>query len=367
MKICVFGTRGFPEIQGGVEKHCERLYPRFPADCEFVVYRRKPYVRSSAAPYPRLRFVDLPSTRVKGLEAALHSFLAAVHCLAERPDLVHVHNIGPAFFAPLLRLCRIPVVLTFHSPNYEHAKWGPFARLLLRISEGIALRFANAVVFVNPFQMGKYPPSILRKSTALPNGVDPIPAGQGTEALARLGLEPGRYLLAVGRLTPEKGFDALVAAFKQAAPAGCKLAIAGGVDNEGPYSRELRTQAGDAPVVFAGHLAEASLGQLYAHARLFVLPSRNEGVPLALLEAMAAGADVLVRDLPATRLVNLPADDYFSADAELAPALLRKLAAPKPARAYDLAPYDWDRIAAQTRAVFAQAAAGPISRRTPNR
>ena len=41
MKICVFGTRGFPDIQGGVEKHGEHLYPRFPADCEFTVFRRR--------------------------------------------------------------------------------------------------------------------------------------------------------------------------------------------------------------------------------------------------------------------------------------------------------------------------------------
>ena len=363
MKICVFGTRGFPGVQGGVEQHGERLYPRFPADCEFVVYRRRPFVRETAAAYPRIRFVDLPSTRVQGFEAAFHSFLAAVHCLAERPDLVHVHNIGPAFFAPLLRLFRIPVVLTYHSPNYEHAKWGPLARRLLRLSESLALRAANAVVFVNKFQMEKYPPAVRRKSTDLPNGVDPALRDGGTDALGRLGLEPGRYLLAVGRLAPEKGFDVLLDAFRRAAPAGYKLAIAGGIDHESAFSRALR-QTADAGVVFAGHLVGAPLRQLYSHARLFVLPSRNEGFPLVLLEAMAAGADVLVRDLPATRLVDLPAEDYFSADADLAPALLRKLAAPPPPRAYDLAPFDWNRIAAQTRDVFERAAAGRVLRTT---
>ena len=355
MKICVFGTRGFPDVQGGVERHGERLYPRFPADCEFVVYRRRPYVRASAATFPRIRFVDLPSTRIKGFEAAVHSFLAAVACLFERPNLVHVHNIGPACFAPLLRLFRIPVVLTYHSPNYEHAKWGPVARALLRLSERVALRAANAVVFVNEFQMGKFPDVVRRKSTYLPNGVDPAPPGAGTGELARFGLEPGRYLLAVGRLTPEKGFDVLIDAFRQAAPAGCALAIAGGVDNEDAYSAALRARAAGLPVVFAGHQTGEPLRQLFAHARLFVLPSRHEGFPLVLLEAMAAGNDVLVRDLPATRLVPLPADDYFAADADLAPALRRKLAAPRPARAYDLAAYDWERIAARTRAVYDRA------------
>ena len=355
MKICVFGTRGFPDIQGGVEKHGERLYPRFPADCEFVVYRRRSYVRASAATFPRIRFVDLPSTRIKGFEAAFHSFLAAVACLFERPDLVHVHNIGPACFAPLLRLFGLPVVLTYHSPNYEHAKWGPLARALLRLSEKIALRAANAVVFVNEFQMRKFPEDVRRKSTYVPNGVDPVPSGAGTGELARFGLEPGRFLLAVGRLTPEKGFDVLIDAFRQAAPAGCPLVVAGGSDHEDACARALRKRAGAAPVVFAGPLVGEPLRQLFAHARLFVLPSRNEGFPLVLLEAMAAGRDVLVRDLPATRLVQLPPEDYFAADADLAPALRRKLAAPPPARTYDLAAFDWDRIAAQTRAVYARA------------
>ncbi len=353
MKICVFGTRGFPDIQGGVEKHGEHLYPRFPADCEFTVFRRRPYVQSTPA-YPRIRFVDLPSTRIKGLEAALHSFLAAIACLFIRPDLVHVHNIGPACFSPLLRLFGLPVVLTYHSPNYEHAKWGPTARFLLRASEWIALRCANAVVFVNAYQMEKYPPAIRKKSRYLPNGVDFASFDRGTQELDRLGLRPGRYLLAVGRLTPEKGFDVLLRAFRQSGFDGFHLAIAGGVDNEDAYARELRAKAGDAPVVFAGHLSSPSLRQLYAHARLFVLPSRNEGFPLVLLEAMAAGADVLVRDLPATRLVDLPPSDYFTNDDDLAAKLGLKLAGPKPARTYDLARYDWNRLAAQTRDLFAE-------------
>lgn len=357
MKICVFGTRGFPDIQGGVEKHGEHLYPRFPADCEFTVFRRRPYVRS-AATYPRIRFIDLPSTRVKGLEAALHSFLAAGACLFLRPDLVHIHNIGPACFSPLLRLFGLPVVLTYHSPNYEHAKWGAFAKMLLKGSEWIAFRCASAVVFVNKFQMEKAPAAIRKKSRYIPNGVEPHVRAAAPDILARLGLEPDRYLLAVGRLTPEKGFDVLIGAFRQLAAPGLKLVIAGGVDNEGPHARELRARAGDAPVVFAGALDPDDLLPLYDRARLFVLPSRNEGFPLALLEAMAAGCDVLVSDLPATRLVELPAGDYVPAgDASaLAARLEEKLAGPKPARAYDLAAFDWNLVAAQTRAAYLAAA-----------
>ena len=58
MKIYVLGTRGFPQIQGGVEKHCESLYPLFDNEFKFTVFRRKPYINSSLT-YPNIKFIDL--------------------------------------------------------------------------------------------------------------------------------------------------------------------------------------------------------------------------------------------------------------------------------------------------------------------
>jgi len=353
LNICVIGTRGFPGVQGGVEKHCENLYPRLPAEVRTVVCRRRAYVQASP-PLPGIEFVDLPSTRIKGWEAAFHSFLATLAAIRRRPDLVHVHNIGPGIFSPLVRLAGIPVVLTFHSPNYEHQKWGWLARRLLKLSEYVALRAANAVVFVNPVQMQKYDGAVRRKSQFIPNGVQAAEPDEATDWLGRFGLEADKYILAVGRITPEKGFGLLIDAWRRLPSDRPVLVIAGGVDNDDGHLRELKARAGDAPVVFAGHLTEGPLAQLYRHARLFVLSSRNEGFPLVLLEAMAAGCDVLASDLPATRLVDLPPEDYFRSDEpdDLAAKLQQKLSRTKPVRIYDLKAFDWDAIAARTVAVY---------------
>ena len=171
MKICVIGTRGFPHIQGGVEKHCEALYPLLAVDNEIIVFRRMPYVTDKASSYHNIKFIDLPSTTIKGFEAVLHSFLATVYSVFIRPDAVHIHNIGPAMFAPILKLFRIKVVLTYHSPNYEHEKWGWFSRHLLMISEQIALHYSDSIIFVNKFQMEKYDEKVRRKSYYVPNGI----------------------------------------------------------------------------------------------------------------------------------------------------------------------------------------------------
>ena len=142
--ISVIGVRGFPGVQGGVEMHCENIYTRMHKDYRLRIYRRRPYLTEvSARKFKNTEYVDLPSTRIKGLEAVIHTFLAAIHIIFHRPDAVHIHNIGPGMFAPLIRMFRIPIILTYHSPNYEHKKWGRLSRAILKLSEKGSTGFSS--------------------------------------------------------------------------------------------------------------------------------------------------------------------------------------------------------------------------------
>jgi glycosyltransferase involved in cell wall biosynthesis len=345
MKISVIGTRGFPLIEGGVEKHCENLYPLMSNDISLTVYRRKPFVSTDGS-YSNIRFVDLPSTKIKGVEAFLHSFLATVHALLCKPDVVHFHNIGPALFCPLLKLRKIAVVLTFHSPNYEHDKWGRFAKGLLRFSEKIALNAADKIIFVNRFQMEKYESKIRAKSVFIPNGVKVPLIPESDYYLHEIGVQKGKYVLSVGRITPEKGFDTLIRAFRKAKPDGYKLVIAGGVKFETAYMDWLKTIGDDKDIIFTGNVFGDSLAQLYANAGLYVLSSNNEGFPIVLLEAMSYGLDVVVTDIPATRLFDLEENDYVAVgNVDQMAEKIRQRLQNVASRKYDLSQYDWKEIA----------------------
>jgi glycosyltransferase involved in cell wall biosynthesis len=95
----------------------------------------------------------------------------------------------------------------------------------------------------------------------------------------------GRYALAAGRLTPEKGIADAVAA---CAAAGVPLVVAG----DGPQLEELRALGGD--VRFVGRVSASELARLRSGAALAIVPSRYEEIlPLAALEAMAAGLPVV--------------------------------------------------------------------------
>lgn len=356
MKVCIIGTRGFPKIQGGVEKHCEALYTSMCAqynNLKIIVFRRKPYIISSPH-YKNTYFIDLPSTKIKGVEAVMHSLLATCFSIIKRPDIIHYHNIGPAMFSPLAKLFGIKVVLTYHSANYEHKKWGKLARLLLKASEKIALKCSDKVIFVNKFQMHKLPQAYLKKCIYIPNGIPHISRSDNTDFIQSFGLQKQKYILAVGRITPEKGFDLLIKAFLQI-DTDYKLVIAGGVETEKEYFRELQNIAKSEKIVFTGYTVGDNLNQLYSNAALFILSSRNEGFPMVLLEAMAYQLDVLVSDIPATHLIELQENDYFQLDNEnsLIKGILNKLSNIIH-RKYNLIDFDWQQIANKTYDIYKQ-------------
>ncbi len=140
-----------------------------------------------------------------------------------------------------------------------------------------------------------------------PLGVDPAWSSTGppSPALrATLGLPP-RYLLFVGAAQPRKGLDVLLDAHA-AQPGLAPLVLAGpagwspagwGPTGWGP------TLTTSSRVHTVGYLDEADLRCVVAGAAALVLPSRDEGFGLPVLEAMAAGVPVVCSDLPALREV----------------------------------------------------------------
>jgi len=129
--------------------------------------------------------------------------------------------------------------------------------------------------------------------------------------LAEIGVESGNYILAVSRFVPEQGLDLLVKAFEKI-KGNYMLVIAGDADHDTKYSKDLKNLIDqNSSIIKTGYITGDDLNQVYSNARLFVLPSFHEGLPIALLEAMSFGLPVLVSDIPANKEVELPKDRFF--------------------------------------------------------
>ncbi len=354
MRVCVIGTRGFPNIEGGVEKHCESLYPLLNRNIEVVVFRRRPFIESNNT-YENTKFIDLPSTKIKGVEALIHSFLATICSIFLRPDIIHYHNIGPAIFAPLARLFHIRVILTYHSPNYEHEKWGAAAKKMLLCAEKVSLKFADKVIFVNKYQMLKYSPEIACRSIFMPNGIQKPIFSQKIDYLERISVQQKKYILGVGRVTPEKGFDTLIKAYNTFGLVDYKLVIAGSYEREKSYKMQLDEMTDKKDVIFTGYVYGEELAQLYTNAALFVIASNNEGFPMVLLEAMSYQLAILASDIPATHMVRLEDNVYFKKGdyIELGKKIENKLKHCTSAL-YDMTEYSWNDIASRVGDIYSQ-------------
>lgn len=77
MKIVVTGTRGIPDVMGGVETHCEELFPRIAAKgFDVTVIRRKSYVHDELKEWKSVKLVDIETPKKKAFEAIIHTFKA---------------------------------------------------------------------------------------------------------------------------------------------------------------------------------------------------------------------------------------------------------------------------------------------------
>lgn len=363
MKIVVTGTRGIPAIPGGVETHCEELYPRIAAlGNDVTVIRRTPYVPSgdTAVSFKGVKLVDVYAPKKKSLEAAVHTFLAVLKARRMNPDIVHIHAVGPSLMVPIARLLGLKVVTTNHGPDYNRQKWGRLAKYVIKLGEKWGAKYSNKVIVISKTIAGILSDNYGRTDTTLIyNGVSTPEKSTRTDYLESLGLSANdKYFLTVGRFVKEKGFHDLIDAYVASGIKDFKLVIAGDPDHPDSYSEALKHKAEEANIILTGFIKGEKLNQVFSHASVFVLPSYHEGLPISLLEAMSYNIDVVVSDIEANKLDCLETDDFFRVGdiKALSEKLSQKASNYIRDRKYDLSPYNWDTIAAQTLEVYQQVA-----------
>jgi len=105
LRVTMLGMRGFPNVQGGVEKHAEKLacaLTELGCRVEAIV-RNGSVAKDGRATWRNIAITRIWAPRVSGVEAFVHTFLGVVHAAFSRPDILHIHAIGPAVFAARAR------------------------------------------------------------------------------------------------------------------------------------------------------------------------------------------------------------------------------------------------------------------------
>jgi glycogen(starch) synthase len=241
----------------------------------------------------RLRF-PLPAAWPRAaatfvLRAPPAAYALVRHVRMWGPDVVHVIGGGPqaAYLGVVADRLRAPLVFTTQGELTFDAHRVFERSATLRAGLRRIVRKARAVTACSDFALSALADftELPAHSSVVPNGVKPDDfhaAHADTQSF-------GRYVLGVGRLVPQKGFDTLVEAFGAKGLSELSLVIAG----DGYERLALTTRADHIGLSERFHLLGSvdriRLAGLLRGARVFALPSRGEAFGIALLEAMAAG------------------------------------------------------------------------------
>lgn len=230
------------------------------------------------------------------LGGALRGFWQAARaCITSRPAIVHVHSASHASFLRkslvlwLARLSGAQTIFHLHGGAFRHfaqSEAGPLLQRWIRHT----LEASSRVITLSPGWatfVREFAPRA--RVEILPNSV-PLPAMPAPLAQA----EAGRILF-LGRLEPAKGIDELLQAGALLAPRHPDLRLVLGGDGDLAWVRRRAAELGIADrVELPGWVDPATRDAQLARAWVFCLPSHAEGLPMSMLEAMAAGRPVVV-------------------------------------------------------------------------
>lgn len=264
----------------------------------------------------------------------LPAYLASIpwRIFADRPDILHCHLIPSNIIAkPLGALLGVPVII-----NHDHTNDTRRAdsRLLLGLDR-FSNRFASHIVAVSAscrdflITRESIPPQDV---TLVPNAIDLRRFSPGVlqrdEVRAQLGLPAGSRIVAgVGRLNPQKNFALFLDIAAQLAPRFPDLHFL--LAGDGPEEKMLREKAAALGiahrVLFSGYVADTR--QVYLAADVLLMPSRYEGLPMTLLEAMAMGLPVVASKLDGIAEVIGDGDEGFLVSPQDAALFVERTAA----------------------------------------
>ncbi len=324
------------------------------------VYRVKPYPLAS---------VSFPMWVLHMNIAMLEKAVALAN---QNPfDLIHAHDWLAAYAGRALKhIYRIPLIATIHATEY--GRNGGLHTDEQRYISDVEwwLAFESWRVICCSSYMRKELQRLFQvpgdKLKVIYNGVFPelLQAGEGEEPVS-IPASKERIIFYIGRLVPEKGVQFLLQAAPRILDAcpDARFVIAG----DGPYRGELEELAGRMgikdKVYFPGFITDKERNRMYRQAAVSVFPSLYEPFGIVALEAMAAGAPLVVADCGGlgeivTHNVN-GLKCYPGHAASLADQVIRLLTEANLAASLREAgkklvmeKYTWPRIAAETAAVY---------------
>ena len=336
-KVLIIGPRAYPsqfEGTSGVETYVEEVVQEMVAQndqLQVQIFTRKKYQKTvKNHSHIRVTTTALPSFPGKLLEGVSYSLLASLRSCWQSSDVVWYHTAGMASFAWLPYLFGKKVWITVHSADWQRKKWGSWEKFIFFHTFCWVAKHCATEVFAVSEELVKQTAELIGRPVTLT--VAGLPKNTGFITVQKKS-HAAKYILYLGRLVPEKRVEWLLEfSHLQNQP----VVIAGSHGNMPEYEKKLRETYQDKLITWAGTVSGKKKWQLLQKAKVLVLPSELEGLPIVVLESISTQTpiflhqSILPKELSRLSLVTTFANADYASFEQALQNTLQKLSKKRP-------------------------------------
>lgn len=312
-KVAIIGTQGIPAHYGGFETLAENLVRmKHNEQIEYTVFCSSKDLKTDSKEFSgaKLEYVNLHSN---GIQSIVYDIVSMIRCIRGYDALLILGVSGCCFIPILKMLTRSKIIVNIDGLEHRRQKWGKMARWFLRLSEKMAVKYADTIVADNmgikEYVLKTYDKESIMIAYGGDHALIDVSEEKEKEILNHFGFKRGEYALSICRIEPENNVDMILDVF---ARTNHQIVIIGNFKNN-EYSRELRDKYYCYPNV---HIVDAcyDIEKLYVlrkNANYYVHGHSAGGTNPSLVEVMHFGIPIISFDVNYNRYSTNNEAEYF--------------------------------------------------------
>ena len=353
-RIAIIGTQGVPANYGGFETLVENIIGENCSNgIQYTVFCSGKDMPTKIEEHKgaRLKYVPL---RANGVQSIPYDILSMVRAICGY-DAILILGVSGCVFLPIFRLfCWKSIIVNIDGLEYRRAKWKPWIKRFLKLSEKIAVRFADVIITDNKGIQDYVREEYGKETTLIAYGgnhalID-ITKEREEEILKSYNLERNNYSISVCRIEPENNCHITLEAFRNSKE---KLVFIGNWQRNG-YSRKLREEYNNCSnIIMLDSIYDLDiLHTLRNNTKFYIHGHSAGGTNPSLVEAMFFGRPILAFDVIYNRETTKEKAHYYTSIEELQQLIKQCVDNGKELKDIAQEHYTWAKIASEYEALY---------------
>ncbi len=318
LKLAIIGTVGVPAKYGGFETLAHHLVQNLNEDLDITVYNSaQNYTAQERVPEwngAKIKYIPFSAN---GFQSVIYDIISIIHA-AIFSEILLILGVSGCLFLPFIKLfTRKKIIVNIDGMEWRRDKWKNWAKYFLKISEAIAVKYADEIVTDN---------AALQDYVKEIYGIDATLIEYGSDHNQAVAIQQkdyqkypflaGDYAFKVCRIEPENNVHVVLEAFEQYTE--MPIVIVGNWD-KGDYGQELRAQYAEYKNMFLldSIYEKEELNLLRSNATVYIHGHSAGGTNPSLVEAMYLGRPIISFDVVYNRVTTENTALFFQKASDL--------------------------------------------------